>query len=63
MSTTVDESFVRHFQAEVHLQYQQMGSKLRNTVRTKDNIVGASTTFRRWARARRAPRRGTARCP
>ncbi|WP_316978368.1 phage capsid protein [Shumkonia mesophila] len=47
MSTTVDESFVRHFQAEVHLQYQQMGSKLRNTVRTKDNIVGASTTFQK----------------
>ena len=47
MSTTVDQSFVRHFQAEVHLQYQQMGSKLRNTVRTKDSIVGASTTFQK----------------
>ncbi|TCS61691.1 phage capsid protein [Varunaivibrio sulfuroxidans] len=47
MSTSVEHSFIRHFQAEVHLQYQQMGSKLRNTVRTKDNIVGSSTTFQK----------------
>lgn len=47
MSTSVDQSFVRHFQAEVHLQYQQMGSKLRNTVRTKDSVVGSSTTFQK----------------
>ncbi len=47
MSTTVEQSFIKHFQAEVHLQYQQMGSKLRNTVRTKDNVVGSSTTFQK----------------
>lgn len=47
MSTSVEQSFVRHFQAEVHLQYQQMGSKLRNTVRTKDGIVGSSSTFQK----------------
>lgn len=47
MSTSVEQSFVRHFQAEVHLQYQQMGSKLRNTVRTKDNIIGSTTTFQK----------------
>ena len=47
MSTQVDQAFVRHFEAEVHLQYQQIGSKLRNTVRTKSNIVGASTTFQK----------------
>ncbi len=45
MSISVEQSFVKHFQADVHLQYQQMGSKLRNTVRVKDNIIGASTTF------------------
>lgn len=45
MSTSVEQSFVKHFQADVHLQYQQMGSKLRNTVRSKDGIIGASTTF------------------
>ncbi len=47
MSTTIDQSFVQHFQADVHLQYQQMGSKLRNTVRTKNNIIGSSTTFQK----------------
>jgi len=47
MPTSVAQSFVKHFQAEVHLQYQQMGSKLRNTVRTKDGIVGSSSTFQK----------------
>lgn len=47
MSTSVDQAFIKHFQGEVHTQYQQMGSKLRNTVRSKNNIVGASTTFQK----------------
>jgi len=47
MSTSITQSFVKHFQADVHLQYQQMGSKLRNTVRTKNNIIGSSTTFQK----------------
>jgi hypothetical protein len=47
MSTSVEPSFVKNFEAEVHLQYQQMGSKLRNTVRTKNNVVGASTIFQK----------------
>lgn len=47
MSTTIDQSFTKHFQAEVHLAYQQQGSKLRNTVRSKNNIIGASTTFQK----------------
>ena len=47
MSTSVPQSFVKHFQADVHLNYQQMGSKLRNTVRSKNNIVGSSTTFQK----------------
>lgn len=42
---TID--FNKMFEAEVYLQYQQMGSKLRNTVRTKNNIVGFSATFYR----------------
>lgn len=47
MSTSVELSFVKNFEAEVHLQYQQMGSKLRSTVRTKNNVVGSSTIFQR----------------
>jgi len=47
MSTHIETAFVRSFEAEVHLQFQQAGSKLRNTVRTKNNVVGRSTTFQR----------------
>jgi len=47
MSTQVALSFIKNFEAEVHVQYQQMGSKLRNTVRTKNNVVGATTTFQK----------------
>jgi len=47
MSTTVDLAFIKNFEAEVHIQYQQMGSKLRNTVRMKDNVIGATTTFQK----------------
>ena len=47
MSTSVDQSFVKHYQADVHQAYQRMGSKLRNTVRGKNGIVGSSTTFQK----------------
>jgi hypothetical protein len=47
MSTSIDLAFIKNFEAEVHIQYQQMGSKLRSTVRLKDNIVGATTTFQK----------------
>ena len=47
MSISLPNSFTKHFQSEVHETYQRMGSKLRNTVRTKSNIIGASTTFQK----------------
>lgn len=47
MSTSVDQAFIKNFEAEVHIQYQQMGSKLRNTVRVKDAVIGATTTFQK----------------
>ena len=47
MSTKIELSFIKNFEAEVHLQYQQMGSKLRQTVRTKDHIVGSTTVFQK----------------
>jgi len=47
MSTNIEPAFIKHFQSDVHLQYQRMGSKLRNTVRVKNNIVGSSTTFQK----------------
>lgn len=45
MSTTIDNVFIKQFEADVHLAYQQMGTKLRSTVRSKSGVVGTSTTF------------------
>ena len=47
MSTHVELAFIKNFEAEVHVQYQQMGAKLRNTVRTKANVIGSTTTFQK----------------
>lgn len=47
MSLSITQSFIKNFEALVHINYQQMGAKLRPTVRTKDNVIGASTTFQR----------------
>ncbi|MBR1380280.1 MAG: hypothetical protein IJ560_01690 [Alphaproteobacteria bacterium] len=45
MSVSIDNVFIKQFEADVHLAYQQMGTKLRSTVRSKSGVVGASTTF------------------
>jgi len=50
MSVSIDKVFVKQFEADVHLAYQQMGTKLRATVRSKSGVVGASTTFQRVGR-------------
>lgn len=47
MSTKISSSFIKQFQADVHLAYQQMGSKLKDTVRYKNNIQGSSTVFQK----------------
>lgn len=47
MGTSVDQSFIKDYQSDVHVAYQQMGSRLRNTVRTKSGITGATTTFQK----------------
>src|SRR3989338_8218121 len=47
MSTTIETAFIRTYDKYVHLAYQRMGSKLRNTVRTKDKVIGSSTTFQK----------------
>lgn len=50
MSGTIDNAFVKQYQAEVHEAYQRQGSKLRPTVRSKTNVRGASTVFQRVGR-------------
>ncbi|MDR1071444.1 MAG: hypothetical protein LBL21_02275 [Rickettsiales bacterium] len=50
MSTSVEQSFVKQFEADVHLAYQQMGTKLRSTIRSKSGVEGLSTTFQKVGR-------------
>jgi hypothetical protein len=50
MSHQVEQAFIQHFQAEVHQAYQRQGSKLRQTVRSKPNVRGATTTFQKVGR-------------
>ena len=45
MSGTIEQAFVKQFEAEVHESYQRQGSKLRPTVRSKTGVKGASTAF------------------
>jgi len=47
MSVSIDQVFVKQFEADVHLAYQQMGTKLRSTIRSKAGVVGSSTTFQK----------------
>ena len=47
MSVSIDQVFVKQFEADVHLAYQQMGTKLRGSVRSKSGVVGKSTTFQK----------------
>ncbi|WP_207539130.1 phage capsid protein [Sabulicella rubraurantiaca] len=50
MSGTIDQAFVKQYQAEVHEAYQRQGSKLRPAVRSKTGVKGASTIFKRVGR-------------
>lgn len=47
MASTVDQAFIKQYEADVHLAYQQMGSKLRNTVRVKNGVKGSSLRFQK----------------
>lgn len=47
MSTTIDQSFVRQYEGEVHEAFQRRGGYLMPTVRAKMNVVGKSTTFQK----------------
>jgi hypothetical protein len=46
MANTIDVAFIKQFESEVHMAYQRMGSKLRNTVRTA-NVNGSSVRFQK----------------
>ena len=47
MSTSVENSFVKQYEAEVHQAFQRLGSKLRKTVRNRDKVIGSSVVFQK----------------
>lgn len=47
MSIDVSDAFIKQYESDVHMAYQRMGSKLRNTVRVKNGVKGSSTTFQK----------------
>ena len=46
MANTIDQAFIKQFETDVHLAYQRMGSKLRNTVRST-NVTGSTARFQK----------------
>ena len=46
MANSIDQAFIKQFETEVHMAYQRMGSKLRNTVRSS-NVTGSSARFQK----------------
>ena len=44
--STISTSFIEEFESGVHVAYQRMGSKLRNTVRTRNGVKN-KTTFQK----------------
>ena len=47
MVATIDQAFVKQFDAEVFEAYQRHGSKLRPTVRVRNDVRGASCVFQK----------------
>ena len=46
MANTIDQAFIKQFETDVHLAYQRMGSKLRNTIRST-NVTGSVARFQK----------------
>src|SRR5210317_374445 len=46
MANTIDVAFIKQFETDVHLAYQRMGSKLRNTIRST-NVNGSVARFQK----------------
>ncbi len=47
MSATINNAFITQFEAEVHMAYQRMGSKLKNLIRTVNGVSGESVKFQK----------------
>lgn len=60
MAVTIDQAFIRQYESDVKLAYQQGGSKLRNTVRLKTGVKGSQDRFQKVGKgsAVQKPRHG-----
>lgn len=47
-NNSIDLSFSKQFESEIHNYFQRKGSKLSNMVRHRQNVVGKSTTFQAY---------------
>ena len=50
MTATIDQAFVKQFEAEVHMAYQRMGSKLKGLVRNVNGVKGNTVQFQKVAK-------------
>tara|TARA_R110000823_G_scaffold99584_1_gene214941 strand:+ start:15783 stop:16604 length:822 start_codon:yes stop_codon:yes gene_type:complete len=50
MSTSVSTAFIRQFESDVHVAYQRMGTKLRNTIRRKVSVQGEDVRFQKYGK-------------
>ena len=50
MATSITNAFITQFEAEVHMAYQRMGSKLKNLVRTVNGVNGNTVKFQKVAK-------------
>jgi len=46
MANSIDTAFIKQFESEVHMAYQRMGSKLKNTIRN-NNVSGNIARFQK----------------
>jgi hypothetical protein len=47
MSTSIDQAFITSYEAKVHEVFQRQGSYLKDAVRLKENVVGATAVFQK----------------
>jgi hypothetical protein len=50
MATSITNAFITQFEAEVHMAYQRMGSKLKNLARTVNGVNGNTVKFQKVAK-------------
>ena len=50
MTATIDQAFVKQFEAEVNMAYQRMGSKLKPMVRNVNGVKGNTVQFQKVAK-------------